>query len=609
MASIRTLIDSLAGQAQQRPDTVAITSKRGGAWVDMTWKQVFEEVRILAAGLAASGVQPGERVAIFANTSLEWVLCDYAIAAAGAIVVPIYGSNTPDETRYILQNSEAVLCFVDHDTADGRQPGRLTRLRGKLAECPSLRQVVLFEGEGSGAKESTLATLRQKGEAALRADAAAFDARVKGLGFDEPSHFIYTSGTTGDPKGVMLTHHNWAFVVEATRQYNVLEPNDSAMLFLPLAHVFAQVVKAAWVGMGFKLVIAESAEKLLQNLPETKPTILPSVPRVFEKVYNGVIANGSSAPGLKGRLFRWAMSEFDRYVEAREKGQAYRSVGFTLAQRLVFSKVKATLNEKLGGRLRLFISGGAPLARKIAYFFDLLGLRVTEGYGLTETTGPATVAPPDKIKIGTVGPPLSGCELKIAPDGEVLIRGPIVMKGYFKNPAATAEVIDADGWFHSGDIGELDEDGYVRITDRKKDLIITAAGKNIAPQNLENLLKTYPIISQAMVHGDRRHYLTALVTVSEEPARKLLAEKGTASAGTYAELAKRPEIREAVQEAINAVNAQQPPYNTIKRFALLDHDLAQDTGELTPTLKVKRKQLTQKYKALLDGLYEERAVE
>ena len=377
------------------------------------------------------------------------------------------------------------------------------------------------------------------------------------------------------------------------------------MLFLPLAHSFAQVVKAAWLGMGFKLVFAESVDKLLANLAETRPTVLPSVPRVFEKVFNNVVSNGSAAPGVKGKLFRWAFKLFDEYVEAKNQGREYNSVAFALAKKLVFTKVHATLGEKLGGNMRLFISGGAPLSRKIAYFFDLLGFRVLEGYGLTETSAGTCVNLPNKIKIGTVGPAFPGTVLKIAPDGEILIKGPGVMKGYYKNDAATAEAIDAEGWFHTGDIGELDADGFCRITDRKKDIIVTAGGKNVAPQNLENSLKTYPIVSQAMVYGDKRKFLTVLITVNEENGRKLLTDAGVdASKLAYAELGKRPAVRAAVTDAINKLNAEQPPYNSLKRFEILDADFSQETGDLTPTLKVKRKIVTQRYKKMLDAFYE-----
>jgi long-chain acyl-CoA synthetase len=603
----QNLVQLLQQRAEQ-PSKIAGTEKRRGAWEDVSWGQVLEDVKKASAGLVAAGLKPGDRVAIFAGTSLQWCVVDLAISAAGGITVPIYGSNTPDECRYILNNSEAVFAFVDNDEKDGKQPGRVTRYRAKASEYPTVRKAFFFDAAPSGPKEGTFAELMKAGEAAHQAAPNAFEERVRAVRADDPACFIYTSGTTGDPKGVILTHGNWSYEAQAVKEIGLMRGDDSVMLFLPLAHSFAQVVKAAWLGLGFKMVFAESVDKLLANLAETHPTILPSVPRVFEKVYNNVLQNGAAAPGVKGKLFRWAFKLFDEYVEAKNQGREYSSLGFGLAKRLVFSKVHATLNEKLGGRMRLFISGGAPLSRKIAYFFDLIGFKVLEGFGLTETSAATTVNLPNKIKIGTVGRVVSGSEVKIAPDGEILIRGPGVMKGYYKNPSATAEVLEADGWFHSGDIGELDADGYLRITDRKKDIIVTAGGKNVAPQNLENTLKTVPVVSQAMVYGDKRKYLVCLFTVNEDAVKKILTDKG-APVGEYAANTKRPEVYEAVQAVVNQLNAEQPPYNSIKKFAVLDRDFAQETGELTPTLKVKRKVCSQKYKAILDGLYDGEVVD
>jgi long-chain acyl-CoA synthetase len=601
-AGAKNLVELLIQRAQE-PSKPAATYKKDGRWQDFTWGQVLQEVKVLSSGLVAQGVKPGDRVALFANTTLQWILCDLAISAAQAVSVPIYASNTPDECRYILNNSESTLLFVDNDASDGKQAGRLSRIRQRLGECPSVQKVVLFEGSTSGDREMTLAELVAKGQAAEQASPGAFDERARAVSSEDLCCLIYTSGTTGDPKGVMLTHGNWAYQAIQARNIGLMEPHDSVMLFLPLAHSFAQVVKAAWLGMGFRLIFAESVEKLLPNLAETKPSVLPAVPRVYEKVYNNVVSNGSSAPGMKGKLFRWAFKLFDEYTDAKQQGREYGSLGFSLAKALVFKKVRATLDEKLGGNMRLFISGGAPLSRKIAYFFDLLGFKVLEGYGLTETSAPCNVNRPELIKIGTVGPALAGTEVKIAADGEIMVRGPGVMKGYYKNPTASAEALEPDGWFHTGDIGEIDPDGCLRITDRKKDIIVTAGGKNVAPQNIENTLKTYPLVSQAMVYGDQRPYLVVLITVAEEAARKLLAEKGV-QVGSYAELGKRPEIRAAVQEFLNKVNAEQPPYSTLKKFELMDADFTQESDELTPTLKVKRKFCSQKYAAIIDKLYE-----
>ncbi|EAU63539.1 AMP-dependent synthetase/ligase [Stigmatella aurantiaca] len=601
-AGEQTLVELLLHQAQN-PSKVAVSHKVDGRWQEVTWGQVLQQVKELSAGLLAQGVKPGDRVALFANTTLQWVVSDLAISAARAVTVPIYSSNTPDECRYILNHSETTVLLVDNDEKDAKQIGRLSRIRQRLADCPTVRKVVVFEGPATGEREISLAEVLAQGKAEEAAHPSAFEERSRQVAVEDAWGFIYTSGTTGEPKGVILTHGNWAYEARITQALGLMLPQDSVMLFLPLAHVFAQVVKAAWLRMSFRLIFAESVDKLLPNLVETRPSVLPSVPRVFEKVYNNVVANGSSAPGLKGKLFRWAFRLFDEYTEAKLQGREYNSLSFTLARKLVFNKVRGTLSEKLGGNMRLFISGGAPLSRKIAYFFDLLGFKVLEGYGLTETSAPCNVNLPEKIKIGTVGPALPGTEIKIASDGEILVRGPCVMKGYYKNPTATAEALEPDGWFHTGDIGELDADRYLRITDRKKDIIVTAGGKNVAPQNIENTLKTFPLISQSMVYGDQRPFLVVLVTVAEEPARKLLLDKGI-QVGSYAELGKRPEIRAAVQEILNKVNADQPPYSTLKKFEIMDADFTQESGELTPTLKVKRKFCSQKYATIIGKLYE-----
>ena len=602
----QNLIEMLLANTETKKSAVAARSKSDGLWKNMSWGELTEQVRKISNGLVAWGIKPGDRVAVYASTSLQWVIADLAIMAAQAICIPVYSSNTAEEARYVIQNSGATLLFVDNDVAEAKQPGRLTRTRSKLAQLAEVKQIVLFEGAPEGEREITLSSLIDQG-LKNAAGNTEFDARAKAIKTDDLSHFLYTSGTTGDPKGVMLTHGNWAFEALALRNLDVLVKDESVMLFLPLAHSFAQLCKAGWLAVGCTLVLAESVDKVVANLAETSPTLLPAVPRVFEKVFAGVQANAVSAKGIKGKLGRWAFSLFDEYAEAKAAGRSYDTLGWKLAKKLVFSKVRVALDVKLGGRMRLFASGGAPLSKKIAYFFDLLGYIVSEGYGLTETSAASSINPPRALRLGTVGKPLPGTEAKIASDGEILLRGPHIMKGYYKNEAATAEVLEADGWFHSGDIGELDADGYLRITDRKKDIIVTAGGKNVAPQNLENTLKTYPVISQSMVYGDKRPYLTVLVCVNEEGGKKLLSDQGV-TVSSYADLVKHPAIRQAVQDVIDSVNKDQPPYNSLKKFTLLDHDFSQEGGEMTPTLKVKRKFCTQKYWPLLEAMYDEKVL-
>jgi long-chain acyl-CoA synthetase len=561
-----------------------------------------ERMRRISDGLVASGVKPGDRVCFLSGTRFEYPIADGGVLAAGAISVPIYHSNTPAEIQYVADNSGARLMFVENEA-------QLVKLRQVRAQLPGIERVILFEGHPGGAERdwvTTLAALEDAGRAEAARDPHAFDRRVAAIEPGTPACYLYTSGTTGNPKGVILTHRNWCYEGAAVERVEIVQPGDTILLFLPLAHSFAKVIQAAWWKLGATMAFAEAVDKVVVNCSEVHPSILPAVPRVFEKVFNTVVANGTGTPGVKGQLFRWAMAHFERYAEARAAGREYGGIEWALAKKLVFSKVEHTLRrERLGGKIRVFVSGGAPLSKKIAYFFDLLNFKVLEGYGLTETSAACCVNPPGKIKIGTVGPALPGSELRIAPDGEVLIRGPGVMAGYYGLPASTAEALEPDGWFHSGDIGELDGDGYLKITDRKKDIIVTAGGKNVAPQNLENALKTEPVVSQAMVYGDRRKFLSVLITVNEEFARKLAQDRGIAFRD-YSDLVAKPEIRAEVQAAIDRLNATLPSYETVKKFAILPRDFSQESGELTPTLKVKRKFCSQKYQAILDGFYDEK---
>jgi long-chain acyl-CoA synthetase len=594
-AGNQNLVSIFEAQARARGDATAVKYKKDGKWVEVAWSEIARRSRRVADGLAAMGLRRGDRVAVIGETQLEWILADLGILGSGGITVTIYQSNTAEECRYILDNSGARWIFCD----SAAQVAKIREVKGKL---PGLEGIIRAAGGAMDGFERTLDDLERAGEAWGKQNPGAHAERVASIGADDLATLIYTSGTTGSPKGVMLTHGNWSYEANAVESLKIIGPQDTILMFLPMAHSFAKVIEAVWFGTGANGAFVESLEKITDNAQEVKPTVMPAVPRIFEKAFNAVVSKGLATPGLKGKLFKIALESFEQYALAAEQGKSYSSFGLLVGRKLVFPKLAATLAERFGGRMRLFVSGGAPLAPKIAYFFREVGFTILEGYGLTETSAATCVNRPGAVKIGTVGPPVPGTEIRIAEDGEILIRGGGVMKGYYKNDAATAEVLK-DGWFASGDIGLVEPSGHVKITDRKKDIIVTSGGKNVAPQNLENDLKTDPLISQVMIHGDKRKFLSALVTLNVENARKWAEEQGHAI--PEANLHEDPRVRARIQQAIDALNGRQPSYSTVKKFAILPKDFAQETGELTPTLKVKRKVVTQKHQALLDSFYTE----
>jgi long-chain acyl-CoA synthetase len=589
----RSLVDLFEAMAARRGSAAATRQKRDGRWVDTGWAELARRARDVADGLASLGVKKGDRIAVIGETSTEWALAELGILSAGAICVPIYQSNKAHDCAYILENAGARLVFCDE--------AQVAKVREVRDHVPALDGVVRFAGAARDGYEQTLADLERAGTAWRAQNDGAHAARLAAMSLDDPACFIYTSGTTGNPKGVVLTHGNWVYEAEAIEQLQLIREDDLVLCFLPMAHSFAQVISAVWLKVGSTAAFVESIDKIVDNAGEVRPTVMPSVPRIFEKAYDAVVAKGLATPGVKGKLFKLSLQSLDRWVEQRDRGGGSGGIGLAIGKRLVFPKLGAALKERFGGRMRLFISGGAPLSPKIAWFFQMVGFEILEGYGLTESAAGTFVNRPGRAKIGTVGPAVPGTEVRIAEDGEILIRGPGIMKEYYRNPAATAEVL-RDGWLYTGDIGSVDGDGYLKITDRKKDIIVTAGGKNVAPQNLENDLKTDPLISQVMVHGDKRKFLSALVTLNDEAVRKWAADAGVALGPRPHEDAR---VRARIQQAVDALNAKQASYSTIKKFAILPADFTQEAGELTPTLKVKRKHCTQKYKDLLDAFYAE----
>lgn len=576
-------------------DRPALRHKVRGRWESLSWRQFDDQARAVAAGLAGLGVNPGDKVALLSNTRLEWITVDMGILCAGAVNVPIYQSNLAREVEFILADSEACVAFVEDDA-------QLRKVLEHRAGLPRLRKIVLIAGPRSS--DPLVITLDDLVAAGRQGDLAEVQRRADAVTPGDLASLVYTSGTTGNPKGAMLTHEGFLFVTASVSSILKRAPEDETLLFLPLAHIFARIIELVCIHDNVVVSVAESIEKLMDNVVEVRPTFMASVPRIYEKIYAKMIGDVQEAGKVKKALFEFSLAtgrELSRHRQKRERIPPLTAARYAAADRLVFAKMR----ERFGGRLRFFVSGGAPLSKEIAEFFHAAGILILEGYGLTETTAVTNVNRLDNFRFATVGPPIPGVEQKIAPDGEVLSRSPGVMKGYYKRDEETREVLDADGWFHTGDVGEFDENGFLRITDRKKDIIITAGGKNIAPQNIETHIKNNPLISQVMVYGDKRKYLSALVTLNYEEAAKYAEAHGLAYRDVK-DLAGHPELRRKVEEIIAEKNKDLASYESVKKFEILADDFTQESGELTPTLKVRRKVVAQKYKAILDAFYEEK---
>jgi long-chain acyl-CoA synthetase len=597
--TFRSVYEMFQHRVASTPDAEAMSGRRDGQWQSMTWREAERRVRAVAGGLLSLGFQKGERAAILATSRPEWVIADLAILGAGGATSTIYTSNTADESAYILEDSGSRVCFVENALQDAK-------IRDVRDRLPGVVQLVQIDGEPRVADgwTITLAELERRGEAWNAANPGKLDETAAAVGPEDLATLIYTSGTTGKPKGVMLTHDNWLFEGEAIAAVNVLGPTDKQLLFLPLAHSFAKVLEVAFIRLGVATAIDGVIDDLVPNLAAVRPTVMAGVPRVFEKVYNRVVTGAREGGGLKYKIFQWAMDVGGRVSRIRQQGEqpsGLLAFKHRVADKLVYSKLKA----RLGGRLRFLISGGAPLSRAIAEFFHACDILILEGYGLTETSAGSIFNRPERYKFGTVGLPVPGLEVRIAQDGEILLRGRSVMKGYYNLPQDTAEALEPDGWFHTGDVGQVDKDGFLTITDRKKDILVTAGGKNIAPQNIEGQLKaSCPYVSQVVMLGDRRPFCVALITLNEETTGKWAREHGIAYKD-YADLASRPEVRQLIRDGVEAVNATLASYERIKDFHLLDHDLSQETGELTPKMSVKRKVVESRHKDVLEGFYKD----
>ena len=581
-----TLADLIGLAAARHGDATAIRHKRDGAWHDVSYAELGETVSEIGRGLIDLGIEPGDRVAILCATRPDWTYADFGIAATGAVVVPIYPTNSPEECEWVAGNSgaRAIVC------EDATQVAKIERVRANL---PALETVIVIDPAGlDDPGVLTMDALRERGRAR---DAAELDERARAVTREQPFTIIYTSGTTGPPKGCVLSHGNYRDVVSMCERDAIVLSGDVAYLFLPLAHSFALLIQLAVLDMGATLAyVGGGPKEIIVELSEVRPTYLPSVPRIFEKLYTLVTAHGdpdqiraATQVGLKVRALQAAGQEVPAELQAH----------FDAADEALFKNVRAAF----GGRLRQATSGAAPIATEILEFFFACGVPVLEGYGMTETATAATASTIDNYRFGSVGRPLPGQEVRIAEDGEVLLKGPNIFQGYYRNDDASFGAI-VDGWMHTGDLGRVDDDGFLYITGRKKDIIITAGGKNLTPANLENDLKQSRWISQAVMHGDRRPYPVALITLDPEEIVVFAREHGLPE--DPAALSREPAVIELIQGELDRVNERYAQVEKIKRFALLEHDLSQETGELTPTLKVKRNVVNEKYADVIDALYE-----
>ena len=569
-----------------------------GRWRDVSWTTMAERVRAIAIALIDAGVTPGERVALLSATRAEWMEMDFAILACGAVTIPIYHSVLPDECGYILTNAGAERIIVENakQRAKVEQVARGGfELDGVRRPVP-LRSITTIDGSGPG----TLAEMLERGRSLATQLGGELDRRMAAIQRDDLATIVYTSGTTGPPKGVPQTHGNHLATIESALRIRTLQPGDVDFFFLPLAHSFARMIEYLGIAAGTTTVFARSIDTLIEDLPVTKPHVMPAVPRVYEKIYARVQANRSGANGIQRAIFDVAVAvgrQRTGYLEAGAAVPIWLRAADAVAHQLVFNR----LHGVVGGNIRFMLSGGAPLARDIAEFFHAVGLPIFEGYGLTETTPALTVNHPERFRLGTVGTALDCCEIRIADDGEILARGANVASGYYERPEATAEAWDAEGWFHTGDIGEIDADGFLRITDRKKDLLKTSGGKYVAPQKIENLLKLQQHISQAVVIGDNRKYCTALVTLDVPFVESWAKEQGIAVTGDA--LASQPEVQKLIEAEVASVNQQLASWESIKYVRILPHDFSTESGELTPSLKVKRKVVSQRYADVIESMY------
>lgn len=587
----RSILDRIAA-TPDRPAFRAPTAD--GGWRSLTWREAGDEMIKFGAGLVALGLEPEDRVALASSTRLEWILADGGVMLAGCATTTIYPSTGDDDVAYILSDSGTRVLIAE----DMKQANKALH---QLDQLPDLVRIVLMDGEGDGGKVLSWADLVAMGVEQLRTEPRTIEKRVEDLTSESLATLLYTSGTTGRPKGVELPHRCWVFEGASIDALQILTIDDVQYLWLPLSHVFGKVLLSIQLQIGFETAVDGRLTEILPNLATVRPTFMAGVPRIYEKIYNAAIAKAHAGGGLKEKIFTWAFDTAASIKAARREGRSagpLADIQLTLADHLVFSKIKALT----GGRIRFFISGSAALNKDVARWFDAAGLTILEGYGLSENTAATCLVRPEDVAFGTVGQPIPGAEVRIAEDGEILLRGPHIMRGYRNLPEANAEVMLPDGWLATGDIGELDEHGRLRITDRKKDMVKTSGGKYIAPGAIEAQFKAMSTLaSNLIVHANNRNYATALVSLDPEALQKFAADRGLT--GDFATLSQTPEVREKIQATIDQLNAKLNRWETIKKFTILERDLSEAEGEITASLKVKRKVVEQHFADRLDRMY------
>ena len=590
----KSIFELFKNVCEKNPDKAAYRYKAGGEWKQVTWKENQEICKNISKSLMALGVEKDDKVNILCSPRMEWIQIDMATVSIGAVIVGIYFSNLADDCAYIINHSDAVVLIVE----DQKQLDKIAEVHENL---PNLKHIVMIDGDPSGVE----GVIKWLGFNAMGKDISdeEFLARASELQPGDVASLVYTSGTTGVPRGAMLTHENLVFTSWSALQSLTIEPYFENFLYLPLSHVFARIIVYVCLRAALTVNIGEGRDQIVENMQEVKPHFFATAPRLYEKAYVGIMSKSMDAGGIKHKMFKWALGVGYRVSKLQQQNKPVKgslAAKHKIASKLVFSKIQ----NLLGGNIVFAVSGAAPLNKAIAEFFHACGVLVLEGIGMTENTSFTNVNRYDNNKFGTVGPPGPGIEQKIAPDGEVLFRGKNVMLGYYKDPEETAEAIDKDGWLHTGDIGEIDEDGFLRITDRKKAIIVTSGGKNIAPQRVEKIMRTSRYIDQVVVYGDKKKYLTGVVSIDPDQVEEW-ATKHAIPFDSKEELSKHPKVKELIDKEVQEKNKLLSSFETLKKVIIAPIEFSIDSGEMTASLKVKRKVVMENYRAQLDALYED----